>query len=109
MSAHNPIKRRPTKKIHVGNVAIGGDAPISVQSMTNTNTCDVAATVAELCQILARRWANAVDVTAGPRRESLSQAAKRWADLAREFGSAGATGYAYALERREVSSSGEYG
>lgn len=48
MSAHNPIKRRPTKKIHVGNVAIGGDAPISVQSMTNTNTCDVAATVAQI-------------------------------------------------------------
>lgn len=48
MSHHTPIKRRPTKKIYVGNVAIGGDAPISVQSMTNTNTCDVAATVAQI-------------------------------------------------------------
>lgn len=48
MSHHSPIKRRPTKKIHVGKVAIGGDAPISVQSMTNTNTCDVAATVAQI-------------------------------------------------------------
>ena len=44
MSAHNPIKRKLTKKIYVGNVAVGGDAPISVQSMTNTDTCDVDAT-----------------------------------------------------------------
>lgn len=48
MSTHNPIQRKPTKQIHVGNVAIGGDAPISVQSMTNTDTCDVAATVAQI-------------------------------------------------------------
>lgn len=48
MSHHSPITRRPTKKIYVGNVAIGGDAPISVQSMTNTDTCDVAATVAQI-------------------------------------------------------------
>ena len=48
MSTSTPIHRRPTKKIHVGSVAIGGDAPISVQSMTNTDTCDVAATVAQI-------------------------------------------------------------
>lgn len=42
------IKRRPTRRIHVGNVPIGGDAPIAVQSMTNTETCDVAATVAQI-------------------------------------------------------------
>lgn len=49
MSSHqNPIIRRPTRQIMVGNVAIGGDAPISVQSMTNTDTCDVAATVAQI-------------------------------------------------------------
>ena len=48
MSAHNPIKRKLTKKIYVGNVAIGADAPISVQSMTNTDTCDVDATVAQI-------------------------------------------------------------
>ena len=48
MSIPSPITRRPTKKIYVGDVAIGGDAPISVQSMTNTNTCDVAATLAQI-------------------------------------------------------------
>lgn len=43
----SPIKRRLTRKIRVGNVYVGGDAPISVQTMTNTDTCDVAATVAQ--------------------------------------------------------------
>lgn len=45
------IKRRISKKIYVGNVAIGGDAPISVQSMTNTETCDVTATVAQISRL----------------------------------------------------------
>ena len=42
------IQRYPTKKIYVGDVAVGGDAPISVQSMTYSNTHDVAATVAQI-------------------------------------------------------------
>lgn len=42
------IKRRLTKKIFVGDVAVGGDAPITVQSMTNTDTCDVKATLAQI-------------------------------------------------------------
>ncbi|WMS88861.1 flavodoxin-dependent (E)-4-hydroxy-3-methylbut-2-enyl-diphosphate synthase [Pleionea litopenaei] len=45
------IKRRPSKKIWVGNVPIGGDAPIAVQSMTNTDTCDVAATLKQIQQL----------------------------------------------------------
>lgn len=46
-------KRRPTKKIKVGNVFVGGDAPISVQTMTNTITSDVDATVKQIleCEI----------------------------------------------------------
>ncbi len=42
------IERKPTRKIHVGEVAIGGGAPIAVQSMTNTLTSDVEATVAQI-------------------------------------------------------------
>lgn len=42
------IQRRKSRQIHVGNVPVGGDAPISVQSMTNTDTCDVDATVAQI-------------------------------------------------------------
>jgi (E)-4-hydroxy-3-methylbut-2-enyl-diphosphate synthase len=46
---HNsPILRRVTRKIRVGSVFVGGDAPITVQTMTNTDTCDVAATVAQI-------------------------------------------------------------
>lgn len=42
------IERRVSRKIYVGNVSVGGDAPISVQSMTNTSTCDVEATVSQI-------------------------------------------------------------
>ena len=45
------IKRRKTKKIKVGEVEIGGDAPISVQSMTNTLTTDVDATIKQINEI----------------------------------------------------------
>jgi len=42
------IPRRKSRQIMVGNVAVGGDAPISVQTMTNTETTDVDATVAQI-------------------------------------------------------------
>jgi len=42
------ITRRKSRQVMVGNVAVGGDAPIAVQSMTNTETCDVAATVGQI-------------------------------------------------------------
>jgi len=45
------ITRRPTRQIHVGAVAVGGDAPISVQTMTKTDTRDVGATVAQIRDI----------------------------------------------------------
>ncbi|MEO1100626.1 MAG: flavodoxin-dependent (E)-4-hydroxy-3-methylbut-2-enyl-diphosphate synthase [Pseudomonadota bacterium] len=51
---HNPIRpwrnidRRPSRKIHVGSVEVGGDAPIAVQTMTNTPTEDAAATIDQI-------------------------------------------------------------
>lgn len=42
------IERRMTRQIHIGPVAIGGGAPVSVQSMTNTKTTDTAATAAQI-------------------------------------------------------------
>ena len=48
MNQPSPIRRRKSRQIFVGDVAVGGDAPISVQSMTNTETCDVAATLAQI-------------------------------------------------------------
>ena len=51
MSSHRPyqdILRRRSRRIMVGSVPVGGDAPISVQTMTNTPTTDVAGTVAQI-------------------------------------------------------------
>lgn len=47
----NNIVRRKSRQIMVGDVPVGGDAPISVQSMTNTETCDIDATVAQIRQL----------------------------------------------------------
>ncbi|MEQ9568301.1 MAG: flavodoxin-dependent (E)-4-hydroxy-3-methylbut-2-enyl-diphosphate synthase [Pseudomonadales bacterium] len=62
MFAESPIKRRKSRQIMVGNVPVGGDAPISVQSMTNTETTDIAAT-AEQVRALARAGADIVRVS----------------------------------------------
>ncbi len=48
LRAYREIDRRRSRRVHVGPVAVGGDAPISVQSMTNTPTSDVAATVRQI-------------------------------------------------------------
>ena len=45
---HRIIKRKFTKKISVGNIGVGGDAPISVQSMTNTLTTDIEGTIKQI-------------------------------------------------------------
>jgi len=45
------IKRRKSKQIEIGNIKIGGDAPISVQSMCNTDTRDVRATLSQLAEL----------------------------------------------------------
>ncbi|MDC3010581.1 flavodoxin-dependent (E)-4-hydroxy-3-methylbut-2-enyl-diphosphate synthase, partial [bacterium] len=47
------IKRRKTKEINVGKVKVGGNNPISVQSMTNTLTTDVKATIDQINEIHA--------------------------------------------------------
>jgi (E)-4-hydroxy-3-methylbut-2-enyl-diphosphate synthase len=76
MAAHDPssslslehvrpwraIHRRATRKIRVGSVEVGGDAPISVQSMTNTLTADAAATIAQV-RALAEAGADIVRVS----------------------------------------------
>ncbi len=56
------IYRRASRQIMVGNVPVGGDAPISVQTMTNTATTDVAATVAQV-QAAAEAGADIVRVS----------------------------------------------
>ena len=51
MNSEHQIIRRKTRKVFVGNVPVGGDSPISVQSMTNTTTEDVAGTVGQIKQL----------------------------------------------------------
>ena len=48
---YRDIQRRKSRKIHVGSVAIGGDAPISVQTMTNTLTSDARATIEQIKRV----------------------------------------------------------
>jgi len=59
---HGAAPRRRSRQVRVGHVAIGGDAPIVVQSMTNTDTADVAATVGQVAD-LARAGSEIVRVT----------------------------------------------
>lgn len=47
------LMRKKTRQIHIGSVAVGGDAPISVQSMTNTKTTDTETTVAQIQELTA--------------------------------------------------------
>ena len=47
------IKRKPTRPIFIGPVQIGGGAPVVVQSMTNTDTRDVGATLAQIQRLAA--------------------------------------------------------
>ncbi|WP_227285488.1 flavodoxin-dependent (E)-4-hydroxy-3-methylbut-2-enyl-diphosphate synthase [Boseongicola sp. H5] len=66
--SHNPIRpwrnidRRKTRQIHVGNVPVGGGAPITVQTMTNTLTTDVKGTIAQV-QACAEAGADIVRVS----------------------------------------------
>src|SRR5690348_14077905 len=56
------IHRRGSRRVMIGDVAVGGGAPIVVQSMTNTDTADVAATVAQV-RALANAGSELVRVT----------------------------------------------
>ena len=47
------IKRKNTKIVNVGGVPVGGKNPIAVQSMTNTDTCDVISTVNQINDLQA--------------------------------------------------------
>jgi len=46
-------ERRKTRQLQLGRVAIGGDAPVSVQSMTTTKTADINATLQQIASLVA--------------------------------------------------------
>src|SRR5579863_2210425 len=68
---YRDIHRRACRTIHVGKVPVGGDAPITVQSMTNTVTSDVKATV-EQVQALERAGADIVRVSCPDQESALA-------------------------------------
>ena len=53
LTSHQKIIRKKRRQIMVGTVPVGGDAPISVQTMTNTNTADVKATLKQILDCAA--------------------------------------------------------
>ena len=62
MSPYSPLGRQPTPAVRVGHIQIGGGVPVIVQSMTNTDTADVAATVRQVAD-LARAGSELVRIT----------------------------------------------
>ena len=65
------IKRKKTKVIFVGKVKVGGDNPISVQSMTNTRTTDIKSTINQINKI-AEEGADLVRVSCPDEASSLA-------------------------------------
>ena len=62
MTMNTPIKRRPTRAVRIGRVVLGGDAPVVVQSMTNTDTADIVKTAIQ-CAELAQAGSELVRIT----------------------------------------------
>ena len=78
-----PMGRHKTTQVMVGNIAVGGGAPIVVQSMTNTDTADVAGTVAQVAA-LARAGSELVRVTVNT--EQAAAAVPKIVECLRQFG-----------------------
>ncbi|MCH8912670.1 MAG: (E)-4-hydroxy-3-methylbut-2-enyl-diphosphate synthase, partial [Planctomycetes bacterium] len=66
---HHMTPRRKTRRVDVGGIGIGGDAPVAIQSMTSTYTYDIDATVAQI-RALVRAGADLVRVAVPDRRDT---------------------------------------
>ena len=62
MTMNTFVKRRPTQPVRIGRIVVGGDAPVVIQSMTNTDTADVVKTAIQ-CAELARAGSELVRIT----------------------------------------------
>src|SRR5947208_15345936 len=78
-----PRPRHRTTQVMVGNVAVGGGAPIVVQSMTNTDTADVAGTVEQIAA-LSRAGSELVGITVD--RDEAAAAVPHLRDALRQRG-----------------------
>ena len=61
-SQSTPVKRHATVPVRVGHVTVGGDAPVVVQSMTNTDTADAVRTAVQVAE-LAKAGSELVRIT----------------------------------------------
>ena len=77
------IPRKTTHTVQVGNIAIGGDEPIRVQSMTNTATADIPATVQQILD-LAKAGSELVRITV-----NTEEAAEAVPEIKKRLGEAG--------------------
>ncbi len=68
-----PFRRRKTRRVMVGDVPVGGDAPISVQTMTKTKTADAKATIAQI-ERCAEAGVDVVRVTVNDKHASAAMA-----------------------------------
>jgi (E)-4-hydroxy-3-methylbut-2-enyl-diphosphate synthase len=68
---YRDIHRRQSRKVHVGNVPVGGDAPITVQTMTNTVTSDIKATI-EQVKAIERAGADIVRISCPDQESALA-------------------------------------
>ena len=73
---YQEIVRRKSRRVHVGRVPVGDGAPITVQTMTNTLTTDVAGTIAQI-----RRAMQYINETTGQSLASTRQAEQAARDL----------------------------
>jgi hypothetical protein len=71
------IKRRPSQRVIIGQVMMGGGAPVVVQSMTNTDTADVESTVKQVYE-LAEAGSELVRITVNTPEAAAQVAMCRW-------------------------------
>ena len=69
--------RRPARAVHIGRVTVGGNAPIAIQSMTNTDPHDVAATLSQI-RALAAAGCDIVRLTVPDREAAEKTASGLW-------------------------------
>ena len=77
MNVAAPLSRHKTVAVDVGGVTVGGGAPIVVQSMTNTDTADIAGTVAQVAA-LAQAGSELVRITVDRDEAAKARSPWRW-------------------------------
>lgn len=102
-SADSDILRISKVRLEIGDTDDGGSKGVKpdgsnltdaeIDYFLDLNGDDILLAAADACEALARHWSKAVDISVGPHRESLSQAAQRWAQEAARLRSKAGRGF----------------